>query len=342
MSGPDRVSPWRPAEALFPDMGPLTEAALFHGVPGAPRPPADAARWAEEAEVLTRQGLAGLALDCAVASAITVPDQVHDGLRRAHLMQVGATLAVEARGSGLIAELTRDGIPAVITKGPGVARWYPTVTQRSFSDLDVLVRPDDFHRAVEHLHTRGLRAGPRQRGRRYFDRYCYEALNLGGPGRASIDVHHHIPPWQWGRRLLFDDLHRWSQPAGLGGGEVRLAHPVHNLLVCALHVIADRDGAGRTLRTWRDVVTLSGASDPDVVAAEARRVGLDWWLRFVLDEMPSYARSSPLMESLGAVDPSVSDRARLPRPAPSGRRVAPPRGSDVPAAGRQRGRLRRR
>jgi hypothetical protein len=311
LTAPQPRPPWRPAEALFPDMGLLTEAVLLHGVPGAPPLPAGAASWAEEADILIGQGLAGLALDAATASALTIPDEVDERLRRVHLMQVGTTLAVEARGSALVAELASTGIPAVITKGPGVARMYPALAQRSFSDLDVLVRPGDFHRAIELLHERGLRPGPRQRGRRYFDRYCYEALNLGGPGRASIDVHHHIPPWQWGRRLLFDDLHRWSRPAQLGGGEVRLAHPAHNLLVCALHVIADRDGAGRTLRTWRDVVTLSGGTEPDVVAAEARRVGLDWWLRFVLAELPLYARPSSLMASLGPVAPSPSDRARL-------------------------------
>ena len=194
MTEPHHRSPWRPAEALFPDAGPVAEAVLFHGVPGAPPVPADGSRWAGEADLLISQGLAGLALDAAAASGVTVPDHVGDGLRRAHLMQVGATLAVEARGSGLIAELSHAGIPAVITKGPGVARTYPAVTQRSFADLDVMVRPDDFHHAVELLNRKGLRAGPRQRGRRYFDRYCYEALNLDGPGRASIDVHHHIPP----------------------------------------------------------------------------------------------------------------------------------------------------
>ena len=76
-------------------------------------------------------------------------------------------------------------------------------------------------------------------------------------------------------------------------------------------MIADRDGAGQTLRTWRDVVTLSAASEPDAVATEARRVGLDWWLRFVLAELPPYARSRPLLASLGPVDPSVTDRGRL-------------------------------
>jgi hypothetical protein len=303
---------WTPAQPLFPvTIGPVTEAALFHGLPGARPIPDDPALWRAEMAAISSHGLAGLALAAAREAGVSLPDVVRGGLRAVQVAQVGATLAVEAQGSAAVSRLARSGVPSVVTKGPGVAAAYPVSSHRVFGDIDLLIRQQDFDASVAILRQSGLCDAPRVRSRKYFDRYCYEGLNFGGEGAASIDLHHHIPPWRWGERLRFEDLCAASRRTELAGSAVQIADPIHNLLICALHVVADREAPGCTLKTWRDVVALSAASEPSAIVAEARRTHLDWWLRFILSALPLYAQSPSLLEGLAAAEPTPGDRLRL-------------------------------
>ena len=60
---------------------------------------------------------------------------------------------------GILGELTRIGVEAVPYKGPVLASSaYGDVSLRSFKDLDVIVRPEDFGNAVTSLEAFGYRA----------------------------------------------------------------------------------------------------------------------------------------------------------------------------------------
>jgi hypothetical protein len=48
----------------------------------------------------------------------------------------------------LIEMLSREGIPCVVLKGAAVTRYYPQPEYRCMGDIDLIVRPEDFHRAL--------------------------------------------------------------------------------------------------------------------------------------------------------------------------------------------------
>lgn len=63
-----------------------------------------------------------------------------------------ASCRVGRGGAGITRE---HGITAVVSKGPGIARFYPALNCRPYSDLAVVLAPRDFARGVAVLETLG-------------------------------------------------------------------------------------------------------------------------------------------------------------------------------------------
>jgi hypothetical protein len=300
----------RPTAALFPQLGEATSAALFHGVKGAPLDPVRPDMWSKELPGIVNHRLAGLALAATRATGIDLDAETLSSLQRAHARQCARVLVVEARAIEVADALKERGIAQVVTKGPGIARAYPDPSMRPFGDIDVLVPHMRFNSALTTLSGLGFReAGPQPR--RYFNRYCREAVNLKRDDGASLDLHHHIPPWMWGRRIDFADVLARSERLAVSGGSLQIACSVHNLMIAGLHVISDKGRPGRTLIVWRDIVSLSRSCEPESVVREARKCRLDWLLAFVLRELPPFARPDDLLDRLGPARPSRADAARL-------------------------------
>jgi hypothetical protein len=323
--------PWSPRTALLPDLGPVCQAVLFRGLIDGPAVPASAGAWQAEAARLVEHRLAGLALAAAADDGVGLPTPIERQLRQAHGEDAMRTMAVDVLGARVVTMLDAAGIPSVVTKGPGVARSYPDPSLRTYMDLDVMVDRPVFARALALLRAEGYDETVRLQAREYFHRYCREAINLVHADGTSVDLHHTVPPWYWGRRLRFDELLSESDPLETGSGRIRLASPAHNLLVACLHVVSDKDRPGYGLRTWRDVVALATICDPDRAAATANGCGLAWWVRFILDEVPPSPRLASLRDRLDPARPGPADRARLsvllaPRP-----RLALSRAARLPA-----------
>jgi hypothetical protein len=278
---------------------------------GAPAVPREAEAWVQDVNAIAEHGLAPLALKAAAAAGVQLPESVEDRLQLRQRADTLVTLSVDAFGPGVVADLERAGMASVVTKGPGVAQAYPSRGDRSYVDLDVVVAPRDFVPALSLLRAAGFEQSVRMQARDYFDKHCFEAVNLVRPDGAAIDLHHHIAPWVWGRRLDFAELRRRSVRLSSRRSDVRLAHRTHNLLVCALHVVSDKKQPGQSLRVWRDVATLARQCDPGDVAAEAGRCRLDWWLGFILRELPPFARPTRLLDMLPGSQPTPLDRLRL-------------------------------
>jgi hypothetical protein len=298
---------------LFPTIGPATIASLFHGVEGAPQAPADPSVWDEELTAITAQRLSGLALSAARGRGVALRAETESNLREAQLATAARALAVESAALEVIAVLEGRRVPVVVTKGPGIADVYPQRTQRPYGDIDVLVPPERFETAMRALHAAGFSAYFRDgEPRGYFDRHCREGVNLVRDDGGSIDLHHHVPPWVWGDRLTFAELRPSSHELEVAGGRIRVADPMHNLLIAALQVISDRrEEPGHKLLIWRDVVSLADVCDPAAVARFARRVGLDWYLAFVLRQLPAFVRPVGLSQELGQPKTPVGDLLRL-------------------------------
>jgi hypothetical protein len=261
--------------------------------------------------------ISGLALSAA-REALEPGDPILDDLRRAQLRGGVRSAMVEGHAAQANAALDRMKIPYVVTKGPGIASLYPNPAWRPFRDIDVLVRPRDFRRAMEVFETLGFaeHASLRQ-PRGYFDRFCREAVNLLREDGAAIDLHHHVPPWIWGKRIGVDHMIRSARICTTKAGPFRTAAPVDNLLVGALHIISDRGRIGYDLLMWRDLATLAAACDPEEAVARANATGLGWILAIVLEALPPYAQPAGLVARLGRPRAPHFGRVRL-------RRLVPP------------------
>ena len=243
------------------------------------------------------------------ASETFGPGAVDDRLRSDTFAWVDRSLRTVHRSVEILEMLDKAGLPYVVTKGPGVAACYPVITDRPFSDLDILVARGDFQKALAVIGRAGYQEDAvSQQPWPYFDRSCREAINLKRPDGGSVDLHHHIPPWLWGKRLLFPGFLERSQVRRLFGADLRVASAEDNLLVTALHVVSDRNQPGRTLLTWRDVAQLAGVADPAVAAELALQAGLAGWLLAILAALPTPLRPAPLLSRLAA-------RPAVPRPA---------------------------
>jgi hypothetical protein len=300
---------------LLPPLGPVTEAVLFHGLPGAPSVPTDPRAWAQELHVLLREGLAGLALAALDGSPSDIDVDDRAQLTSAHRAGVAMSSVAQAWAPDAIRGLTDLGIDAVVVKGPGVAAFYPRSGLRPFEDVDVVVSPERFSAAMDVLEVDGFFRPVPPRG--FFPLHCREGVNMGRADGASIDLHHRIPPWALTQRLTSARILHASVPLDLGRGVVRGASATHNLLIAALQIIGFRTASTTKLKAWRDMHELARHCDADETSGEVREMGLDWYLALVLRQMPSYARPIGLLESLGAAPPRRSQMARL-------RRIVPP------------------
>jgi hypothetical protein len=296
---------------LLPPLGRATAQALFHGIDGAPSgaAPGD---WAQDLHVIVHHRLAGLALAAAAADGTKLDQRTEDLLTQARDTDIVRSMAAEVAAPAAIARLREAGVGPVVTKGPGIADTYPQPALRPFRDIDILVPHKGFLRARRALEGLGFHSLPdRERPRAYFDLRCREAVNLFREDGTSIDLHHHIPPWIWGRRLSFQDIRARAQPFHLPAGVVPVADRLHNLLIACLHLISDGGRPGQTLLIWRDMVSLAHATDPRSGAEEARRVGLDWCLAFLLRALPEFARPREVLWHLGGARPDRADAFRL-------------------------------
>jgi hypothetical protein len=144
--------------------------------------------------------------------------------------------------AGVLQRLDAAGLEALVVKGWAIARHYPEVGLRQYTDLDVVVRPGEMGAARAAL--AGLPGGH------------YPVDLHAGP--ASLDA------------LDFDDLLARAERVQLAGLEVRVLGPEDHLRVLALHAL--RHGVFRPI--W--LVDLAVAVEARPAAFDwARALGGD-------------------------------------------------------------------
>lgn len=298
--------------ALFPSLSPVVEAVLFLDF-AEPSPASLRAPWSDaDIARLAQQRLASLALRLVMRYEVPLPPRNMDALRAAAFKASSTTLHHTARSARALAVLSEDHIPFVISKGPGIALTCRGVNERPFTDLDVLVTPNNFSRALARLaaldyseHIQNRPPWP------WFDRYCREAVNLRSAEGGSIDLHHHLPPWLWTRNLDVQTLIAAGEVQHFAGSDLPLLPPEHNLLVTAFHVVSDHDRPGQTLMAWRDLLTLARACQPQEALLLANRANLVGWLRWVIGELPDQVRPTELWQALSVSGQQPANRLRL-------------------------------
>jgi putative nucleotidyltransferase-like protein len=302
-------SPVNGTPVLMPNLGPVTSAVLFHGIEGAPAPPHDASAWDAVLPTLVREGLAGLALDSLGGETFEGVDDIRSTLVAAHRAEIAMSSIARSKTDEVVGLLSMTGIGAVVVKGPGIAARYRRPAARPYEDLDIVVATGRFRDALTALDTHGFVGPPAPRP--WFPILCREGVNLWRGDGASIDLHHRVPPWIFGRRLNYARLRRSSRLIEQGGTEMRVAGDVHNLLIAALQLVGFRTAAAMKLKAWRDVYELGSVVDPNELASESRALDLEWYVASVLAELPPYARHDGPLEALGRVAGHRWKRARL-------------------------------
>jgi hypothetical protein len=299
-------------------MGPATRFVLFSDFcHSGEKPTID--DWRMEYGTLIEQGLAGLATRVIHLHSVSVPDGITRQLQDARFNDMKSTVTAVTRSQPGIECLTREHIPFVITKGPGIALQGESLSDRPYMDLDVLVDPHDFNKARDRLALLGYTEnGATMPAWDVFNRSCREAINLRSPTGGSIDLHHRVSPWLWSGSIRLADVKTTARSVDVFGVRLPLISPEHNLLVAALHVVSDKSQPGQTYRVWRDLLVLEKASSSELVVQAAKRAGLCAGLAWLLGCFPAELRPHELLDQLAAEHEHVARRWRL-------RMLLPPR-----------------
>ena len=267
-------------------LGPLTSTVLFLDFRETP-PRTTENQWRAESPILIGQGLAGVALRMLRHHSVEAPADIVRDLENAHFDAVTSTFQMLQSTGPVLEQMRSRGIPFLVSKGPGIARAYEPASERTFSDLDILVRPRDFTSTLRLLEQVGYRE--RQETSQPWPshrRLGREATNLRTIDGGSLDLHHRISPWNWSTGLSFDALAARARDVVIGGVTLPLVSIEHNLLIAALHVVSDQSQPGRSYRIWRDLLVLSRMSMPNLAAKLAADSDMSGWLEWILMCLP--------------------------------------------------------
>lgn len=137
----------------------------------------------------------------------------------------------------ILGSLEAAGAPGVIWKGPALAyALYPSPELRTFLDLDIILRPEDRHRARTVLNERGYRA-PTDAfldENELFGKGSHDATLWNPETGISVDLHWGLVPRY--RAPVADFRLLWSQSTSCTvlGSELRVLEPgIHLLALCA-------------------------------------------------------------------------------------------------------------
>jgi len=173
------------------------------------------------------------------------------------------------RDLGLVLDaLAGAGIEAMPLKGAVLAETlYPHPATRTFTDLDVLVRPDALRQTDDVLRSLGWR---RTEGEHSwdFDVAFDGETTYDSPGRATVDVHWRLlnaARYPWNRRATGDAWHR-AQPVSVAGRTSLTLAPADLIVYLAAHLAVQHAGVG--LRWHLDLARLvdrGGFEWPEIV-----------------------------------------------------------------------------
>jgi len=226
----------------------------------------------------------------AVAEALRRTGVEHDAAmaaaRERRVALAALTLALRAQLREVLAALAAAGTTVLVLKGAEAAdRLYPAAHLRPFTDIDLLVRPDDAGAASAALADLGYRRA--EASMKYDAGYAETAWQRPGrPAGGTVELHWNLvnsPTLRAAVSVALDDL------ATAASGEASLpalrAAPASLLLIAAVHGAAHH-GFDRLQLLWDVAQCARGAAGPiDAawLAQAAGRTGAGLALRAALD-----------------------------------------------------------
>ncbi len=219
---------------------------------------------------LSSQKLIGVLQAMVETGACEVDDSA--ALEVAHLDAMAESLLLEDMLLQAAAVLDEAGIAWRVLKGSALAHLvHPDPAQRTFGDIDLLVRGEEIIEAVDALTRAGAtRAQPALS--ETFDRRFSKSVTMRWRNRTELDVHRTLAPGPFGLRVDTEDLFVDPRTFTLAGRPLLTLNPEMHLLHGAIHV-ALGDVLPR-LGNVRDLALLLNV--PDLDGDHVREVARSW------------------------------------------------------------------
>ncbi|MGH9178400.1 MAG: nucleotidyltransferase family protein [Acidimicrobiales bacterium] len=266
-------------------------AVAAHGLPRSlhepRREPLGDSAWAALVLCAGHERVTGLLARAIADGALPATAEQAEEAQSAHRVSMAAALALERTLLRTVKRFAEAGIDYRVLKGPAAAHLdYPDPSLRSFGDIDVLVRSEQFDAAVGLL----VRAGHRRRfpePRPGFDRRFGKGCCLVHPEGHQVDLHRTLAMGPFGLMVRLADL--WAPPPStfrLAGQDLLALGLPERFLHACFHaalgdsvprLVAVRDVAQMVLCQPLDLTRvryLASAWKADAVVARA--VDLAW------------------------------------------------------------------
>jgi hypothetical protein len=260
----------------------LLTAIAGAGLRGAPAPEPTAPGAEEWGRLFPRirwERISGLALASVADGWLDLGGEQLDELLTFHREAMAWALTVERKLVGLADAFDAGGIRFAVLKGASVAHTaYPDPALRSFGDLDLLVRSEDYPRACALLGGLG-HARKRPEPRPGFEmRFGKASVHVHPDDRIEVDLHRTLVLGPFGLWLRAEELLERSTTFALGGRAIPRLDDTAMLLNVAMH--ASLGFRPPRLAPLRDVfeVARNGRVEWGTLAAWASR----WRLAAVL------------------------------------------------------------
>lgn len=197
--------------------------------------------------------LAGLLSVAILDGVLIAPETAALAIREAWHEQLRATVLVEALAVETAALLADAGVTWRLLKGSALAHLdYPDPSIRPFGDVDVLIHPDSWGRALAALADAGWRRDVPELGPGFDARYGKGATLTNEDG-LELDVHRRLAVGRFGLRLPGEALFAGAATVAVGDRVLPVLAAPDRLLHACFHASL---GGFREFRAHRDVAQL--------------------------------------------------------------------------------------
>jgi hypothetical protein len=295
----------RVSTGLFPDLEAPVEACLFYGLAPPAAEALNPAAWTESAvDEIVQFRLAGHALSLIDDHCLSVDDAVRTHLEKGLFGQTLNAMRLDGVGVELQKFLRGNGIESVALKGVALADVQVAGCPRFYGDVDLLVSPRNFRRAIDLFRQSGYSLEHPSPWNRFFAK----SVNLYDSEGRAVDMQRAIAPWCWTRHLRFRSLLVRGRTVDANGA---YAIGIEDALITtALAHAADLGDDHEKLVPWRDLAILAPLVDPVTVARIARRARVAPIVAIMLEQLPDALRPIDLIERLGGARVPLAKRLR--------------------------------
>lgn len=215
-----------------------------------------------------------------------LPPSITEPLRQKYL----ATAVSNARRfhlfSEIVSEFQQQGIPVIPLKGTHLAHFvYPDPGARPMSDLDILVKPGDLHRAASRLFELGYGFRDYKTGRIEADKSLHYPIPPGQmhfralhhrSSRNVVELHHAITYADSPFTIHMDGIWRRARPASIDAIEMLTMHPEDLLLHLSLHLAYQHRFDATSFRALFDIKAVLDAPAPPIDEDRLIRRAREW------------------------------------------------------------------